>query len=55
MHLIVKLEMYEVSKSFVFCYVSLGSVHMVANDGRWTLLYIPEAESDQGKNDERKP
>ena len=38
------------SPGFMFRDTFLLVIHevMVANDGRWTLLYIPEAESDQG-------
>ena len=39
------------SPGFMFRDTFLLVIHevMVANDDRWTLLYIPEAESDQGE------
>ena len=42
------------SPGFMFRDPFLLVIHevMVANDGRWTLLYIPEAESDRGERRE---
>ena len=44
------------SPGFMFRDPFLLVIHedMVANDGRWTLLYIPEAESDQGEMREQR-